>query len=243
MPWLFIANEKVVKAQRRGGDEGEAWLLDHEAGSGPFTIKSWQFGEAYEFEAIQDLLGGLEGRRPAAGYIWNIFVSRHRHACRCSTAMCISLSTFQPRTPRPPQGSGLESQRRAGVWRFAVKLNNQRGPFSDVNVRKAVSYAMDYDSIIDGAQRRRGAAGWPVAEHGRLQRFHTRAVSLRHGESQGCAGQSSEYAAGGFEVEYVYVTGLQIEEQIGLILLDKLSQLDITVKLSPLVWPDMVSRA
>src|SRR5690606_11202653 len=54
---------------------------------------------------------------------------------------------------------------------------------------------------------------------------------------------SPEYADGGFELEYVYVTGLQIEEQIGLILLDKLSELNISVKLQPLVWPDMVARA
>ncbi|MEZ4571325.1 MAG: hypothetical protein R2849_13565 [Thermomicrobiales bacterium] len=43
--------------------------------------------------------------------------------------------------------------------------------------------------------------------------------------------------------EYVYVTGLRLEEQIGLILLDALSELNITLNLQPLVWPDMVARA
>jgi peptide/nickel transport system substrate-binding protein len=47
----------------------------------------------------------------------------------------------------------------------------------------------------------------------------------------------------GFDVEYVYVTGLAFEETFGLILLEKAAELNINVTLTPLVWPDMVARA
>ena len=53
---------------------------------------------------------------------------------------------------------------------------------------------------------------------------------------------ASNYADG-FELEYVYVTGLTIEENFGLILLQNAAELGITVNMTPLVWPDMVARA
>ena len=47
---------------------------------------------------------------------------------------------------------------------------------------------------------------------------------------------------GGFELEYVYVSGLEEERLIGLVLLDNLAQLNIKLKIVPLVWPNMVAR-
>ncbi len=72
----------VVHRQRGAGLPGErrwwktrpeAWLLDHEAGSGPFTIKRWQVGYSYEFDAVEDYQRGA-GRRKVrpAGYIWKV---------------------------------------------------------------------------------------------------------------------------------------------------------------------------
>jgi ABC-type transport system substrate-binding protein len=37
LPWMFIVNPKVVEANK-GSDDGQTWLKDHEAGSGPFVI-------------------------------------------------------------------------------------------------------------------------------------------------------------------------------------------------------------
>ena len=47
----------------------------------------------------------------------------------------------------------------------------------------------------------------------------------------------------GFEMEYVYVTGVANEELFGLILLEKAAELGITVNMVPMVWPDMVAAA
>ena len=35
---------------------------------------------------------------------------------------------------------------------FAIKLNNQVGPTSDINVRKALSHAFDYDAAIEAIE-------------------------------------------------------------------------------------------
>ena len=52
----------------------------------------------------------------------------------------------------------------------------------------------------------------------------------------------SKWPNGGFEIEYVYVQGLEVERQMGLVLIDALRPLNITVKMVPLTWSNMVAR-
>jgi peptide/nickel transport system substrate-binding protein len=246
LPWLFIVNEKVVKENEVDGDEGEAWLLDHEAGSGPFTIERWQVGDAYEFKAVEDYWWGWPEEGRLAGYIWKI--SRESSSTRLmllngDAHIGFDLSSEDAEALRQEPSLKVNDERGFSV--FAVKMNNQRGPTSDINVRKAISYAMDYEAIIEALNGHAVLLEGPLPSN--LGDFHNPNLELyRHDMDKAAAAlaeAAAEYASGGFELEYVYVTGLQIEEQIGLILLDKLSQLDITLNIVPMVWPDMVARA
>ena len=36
-----IVDSKEVKTHETGGDHGNAWLLDHSAGSGPYVVDHW----------------------------------------------------------------------------------------------------------------------------------------------------------------------------------------------------------
>ena len=51
----------------------------------------------------------------------------------------------------------------------------------------------------------------------------------------------SDYPNGGFELEYVYVQGLEEERLMGLILIDSLQKLNIKVNMV-LDWANMVAR-
>jgi len=243
-PWLFIVNEKLVKEHDNNGDEGEAWLLDHEAGSGPFIIKRWQVGDSYEFEAVPDYWWGWPREGRLSGFIWRII--RESSSARLAllngdVQMAFDLSPDDVMALTEEPSLTVPDEKSFSV--FAVKLNNQRGPTSDVNVRKAISYAMDYDAVIEALSGRAVLLEGPLPSN--LGDFHNPNLNLyRHDLDKAKAALAqSQYPNGGFELEYVYVTGLQIEEQIGLILLDNLSKLNITVKMQPMVWPDMVARA
>ena len=52
----------------------------------------------------------------------------------------------------------------------------------------------------------------------------------------------SPHPQGGVEIEYVYVTGLEEERKMWLVLIDNLRPLNVTVKMVPLTWPNMVAR-
>jgi peptide/nickel transport system substrate-binding protein len=246
LPWLFIVNQKVVAEHETDGDEGEGWLLDHEAGSGPFTIKSWSVGDTYEFEAVPDYWWGWSQEGHLNGYIWRIIresssirLALLNNDVQMSAGLEIGIEDFEALVDNPD----FDYIKEPGLGVFAVKLNNQRGPTSDVNVRKAISYATDYDAVIDALNGRATLLAGPLPNLGEFNNPNLNLYRYDMDKAREALAASAEYADGGFELGYVYVTGLQIEEQIGLILLDSLSELNITLNLQPLVWPDMVARA
>src|SRR5258708_37732006 len=53
-----IVSMEAAKKNDKGGDEGAAYFVDHEAGSGPFRIKSWNVGTSYELQAVPDYWQG-----------------------------------------------------------------------------------------------------------------------------------------------------------------------------------------
>ena len=125
---------------------------------------------------------------------------------------------------------------------FAIKLNNQVGPTSDINVRKALSHAFDYDAAMEAVSGRGDDYGGPLATG--LEPWHKKDLPvLRHDMEAAKAALAASAYPDGFEMDYVYVTGDANEELFGLILLEKAGELGITVNMVPMVWPDMVARA
>ncbi|HYH11988.1 MAG TPA: ABC transporter substrate-binding protein, partial [Thermomicrobiales bacterium] len=53
MPWLFVANPAIV-AENAGDDDGESWLMENTAGSGPYTMSRFEPGSIYQFDRFPD---------------------------------------------------------------------------------------------------------------------------------------------------------------------------------------------
>jgi peptide/nickel transport system substrate-binding protein len=244
LPWLFVANPAVVQEHEVDGDKGEAWLKENEAGSGPYTIARWEIGTIYEFVRHPDYWFDPEnGITPLDGLVWRI----NRESATKRIAMETGeLQITDSLTAEDLAALGADPRfvvnENLGITPFAIKLNNQVGPTADINVRKALAHAFDYDAAIEAISGRGAIMQGPLATA--LEPWHkTDLPILRHDmEAAKAALAASEYADG-FEMEYVYVTGLTEEELFGLILLEKAAELGITVKMTPMVWPDMVARA
>jgi peptide/nickel transport system substrate-binding protein len=244
LPWLFVANPAVVEANAVDDDEGEGWLREHEAGGGPMTIKTWEIGSVYEFERFPDYWWSADdGRTPLDGLVWRIM--------RESSTKRIALETGEIQyadriTPEDTEAlravPNLVINDAPSLTPFAIKLNNQVGPTADINVRKALAHAFDYEAAIEAVAGRGTIMQGPLATA--LVPWHKADLPVLRFDMDAAraALDASEHAAG-FDLEYVYVTGLIEEENFGLIWLERLAELGITLTMVPLVWPDMVARA
>lgn len=243
LPWLFIANPAVVQEHDEGGDEGEAWLQGNEAGSGPFTIKRWEISNIYEFARFPDYWFTNDAiAQPLDGFIWRIIRESSTKRIAMEQGEIQYGDDFTPEDVTALGDAGFTINDKPSLTPFAIKLNNQVGPTADINVRKALSHAFDYDAALAAVSGYGAIMEGPLASS--LEPWHKKDLPvLRHDMEAAKAALASSQHADGFEMEYVYVTGLAEEEQFGLILLEKAAELGITVNISPMVWPDMVGRA
>jgi peptide/nickel transport system substrate-binding protein len=239
LPWMFIVNPKVVEANK-GADEGQTWLKDHEAGSGPFVIKRWEPGNLYELERYKDYWKKGGGNLTSA--IWKITreTSSQRLAVQKGDAhIAVDLTGDDMDFLKGSAGVVLVEEPEYRT--FSIKMNTQNGPFTDANLRKAVSYAFDYEAML--AAEGQGHAvlmqgPLPPGIFGADPTLEVPRMDLNKAKEWLA---KSKYPNGGIKLTYVYVSGLEIERKFGLILLDSLKKLNIDLDVKQLVWTDMVA--
>jgi peptide/nickel transport system substrate-binding protein len=253
LPWLmgygggpFIANPEVVMANEVSGDQGEGWLLEHAAGSGPFTIKRWEPGTVYEIEAVPDYWRGWPSEGRLAGVIWRIIRdSAERRMALLAGEIDIADTVAADDLPLIDGNPGTHTEVNAGTLAFYIKMNNQREPFSDLNFRKFMAYAFDYEGFVatqggpELAPLLTGCLPDGVPGHDP----NVQPVYRQDLEKAKEYLDMTPWADGGLEFDFVYVTGLPFEEAMGTMLAEPLAEFGITVNLVPKVWPDMVAMS
>lgn len=244
VPWWYIVNPKEIKANEVDGDLGQKWLVDHGAGSGPFKIKRWEPNVLYELEANRDYWKGWRQKpenRPA-GVIYRIVrePAAQKAALQRGEVDIVEGLTSDDYAQIARQ-RGITVQNHPGMTTFSIKFNNQIGPTADINLRKAIAYAMDYDAltkIYNGAAKLE-TSPFPDAVRGYVPVPEMPRMDLAKAKEYLA---KSKYPDGGLTLDYYHVAGLEEARRIGLVLLDNLSKLNIKVELKPEQWPNMVAR-
>lgn len=242
VPWWYVMNPKQVMANEEGGDLGQKWLTSNAAGSGPFKIKRWQQGVLYEIEAVDNYWKGWPSKDRVGGVIYKLVreAAAQRAALLRGEADIVeglSADDYDQVAKTP----GIVVPNFPGMTTFGLKMNTQKAPTSDVNLRKAVAHAFDYEALI---KIYNGNAVLQTSPFPNATRGH---VAVPGFPRQDLAKAKeflakSAYPNGGIELEYVYVQSLEEERKMGLVLIDNLGKLNIKVKMVPLTWPNMVAR-
>ncbi|NQW08529.1 MAG: ABC transporter substrate-binding protein [Alphaproteobacteria bacterium] len=240
LPWWYIMNPAQVMANEVDGDMGQKWLIDHEAGSGPYKLRRVEQGTLYELERVQDYWKGHKG--PLGGIIYKLIrESSAQRAALMKGEADISTGLSPDEFDQLAKIKGMVTSTEPALTAFGIKFNTQGKYTSDKNLRKAVAYAFDYDALVKIYNGRAVLQTSPFTDSIKGK------VNVPNMPRQDLA-KAKEYLAksqwptGGIELEYVYVQGLEEERLMGLVLIDNLKDLNITVKMVPLTWANMVAR-
>ena len=244
IPLWFIVNPRQVMANQTNNDCGEAWLTTNDAGSGPFKLRRFEPQSVIQLDAVEDYWKGwpMAAQNRLAGAIYRIV---REPAPRRAGIQRGEIDVITEQTPddydQLAATRGFVVPNEVGVTTFAVTMNTTKGPTADINVRKAIAHALDYDALI---QIHNGAAklmtspfpdaipGYiPVPNMPRRDLAKAREYLSR-----------TQWANGGFELEYVHVQGLEDPRRIGLALLNSLQPLNIRLNIVAQPWPTMVQR-
>ena len=242
VPEIHVVNAALLKKHEKDGDWGGAWLTSNEAGSGSYTLSRFDpvigfiakrnpnhflpWGPKYideiEFRHIKEdntrVLGMIKGDyQGTGGYLPNDQVKRLREA---------------------PNVKMVEAE---SMRIMLFQINNQRAPLNDVNVRRAISYAFDYDGfnkeILGGSVERN-----PVPIPNNLWGVPKDVKGYTYDVDKA----KQELARAKVKVDRPltvgYLTGFSQTEQAATVMANGLRKIGIESKLMGELWPTMVDR-
>lgn len=229
-----IVNPRL--ADYDNGDYGRAWLAEHTMGSGPYQVQRWDKDQQIVLVPNPHYQGPTPAFRMVVFQVINDPSARRLQLERgdIDIAEALPLDQLERIKDRP----GIRVDEYPSLSVTYLYLNNQRSPLNDVRVRQAISYAVDYDALIQGvmlgsAVQMRGPVPqgmWshdPEAYQYTLDLEKARALLAEAGYS------------GGLTLGYLYSPIYPEWEQIGLALQAQLAAIGIRLELEPFAYATM----
>ncbi len=237
LPWAWIVSKKQVEANL-GTDDGQTYLRGALAASGAYKVRRAEPGTLYELERVEG--AWKKGGGNLTGAIWRITretATQRLMLQRGEAHIAVDLTSEDMDALKDQRGvvRVIEPEYRT----FSIKMNTRHGPMADPELRKAVSYATNYQAIAD-------AAGYADLMTGPLPQgilghdpalvvYRTNLDKAREHLAK------SKYPNGGVKLTMAHVSGLDQQRRWALVMLDSLKQLKIELEIKPMIWPDMVA--
>jgi len=250
LTYLFIVDKDLVMSSLQDGDfgdygdYGQAFFASSDAGSGAYKLKDWRRGEVLVFERFAEYFKGWPRPNPIDEVQFKQIPSEVTIVAEMTTGALTQCDHWRS----TDLYGTIDELPNAKVVRFyegtifKFQMNVQREPTSNVHVRRAISYAFDYDTYLEiiepGAEQARG----PVASF--IPMHATDAVQYNYDPAKAAEELAlSGYNPGELTVEFVYVLDFLLVEKVGLLLQQNLGAIGIDVVLRPETWSRMVELA
>ncbi|MFZ4850449.1 MAG: ABC transporter substrate-binding protein [Caldilinea sp.] len=236
-----IVSKKVAMDNDQRGDEGAAYLIDHEAGSGPFAQGNWQIGQVYEMEAVPDYWQGWPGAGRLAKVVWRKTEDVATRKTGLLSGDFDMADTISVNDIEEINGTGSHTAEvNFGLLAGYLKMNTQEGPTADPNFRKFLAHSFNRQAFSDSQMGYVKLMTGPLPEGVPGYDPNLEPQYPYDPELAKAFLDQSAYKEGGIDIDFVYVSGLDFEEAAGLILLDELKKYNIALNLVPKNWPDIV---
>jgi peptide/nickel transport system substrate-binding protein len=117
---------------------------------------------------------------------------------------------------------------------FNLKINTSREPTSDTNVRKALAWGFDYETAVEqaGGVAKRNPLP-PSFSEARTDDITSPSYDPERARE---FLQQSDYSPGEITLQYVFVSGSTIREEMGLLLQQNMSEIGINIELNGWAW-------
>lgn len=146
----YIVNPAVAKANEKDTDWGHAYLLDHDAGSGPYVMTSFDHAaKTITLDRFKEYWGGWKG----SNFIEKAII---RWLADATTARPMLEKGDADVLINPPVSDfsklqstvGMVSYKNPSIMQYYISLNTSVKPLDNLQVRQALQYSFDTDKII-----------------------------------------------------------------------------------------------
>lgn len=241
-PIMVALNEKLITANAASDDKwGETYVGEHSAGSGPYSLVSYNRSADMVITRNPDYFLGWNKGTPIDQVR---FVQTSDDATVKAlaekgelglTSHGLGNETYESIARMP--GYKLLQTRTAGG--FIIKLNTQTYPTDDVHVRRAIAYATDYQTIHEIIYPGFDMQG-PLSQT--FKDAHNDAIEPGVFDLEKAKEELAKSKYAGQEIKLVnsYVASLAFEAEVALMMQANLEQIGITLDIKPEPWNRIV---
>ncbi|MHC9235114.1 ABC transporter substrate-binding protein [Pseudooceanicola sp. 502str34] len=152
MPLVAILNKDVVQAHETDGDMGAAWLSTHQAGSGSYILDEDTYKplENADFNRNVDHFYGWDDNASPVDVVHvPTFTETSTRVLALLRGDTDATDGYLPtdQVERIKAADGVRVQSDESMRIMLIRMNNQKPPFDNVNFRRCVSYAFNYDGF------------------------------------------------------------------------------------------------
>ena len=243
-PIIMVVNSDLARENGDGDEWAVDYLANNSAGAGAYMLDSWDRGARMSMKAFDGYHLGWDDQ-----LIEEVrFVVTNEEATVKALAASGELSMSadsqaQETYEAIEKMDGYSVMSFPTATNFYFKLNHQVAPTDDINIRKALALATDYDTIREAllpGESLNGPMG-PVFSDAWYADAPAPVFDLEQAKA---LVQQSKYAGDApIPVEIMYVAGLAFEEEIGLLMKSNLDQIGFDTILKPEPWNRMTELA
>lgn len=239
---LVMDNIKKPGPYGEYGDYGREFLLTHDAGSGPYKVKEFPIGEYLLLERNYDYWGYVAPN--ASRYVQMIGTTE---PVTVRTMMARRELEISDQWQSPESLAGLDAIEGVDIAQlnlggvFHYMIHTRKPPTDDIHVRKALSWATDYDTIANvifpGFPQARGPVASSTPGHDpTVFQYHFDLDKAREElQKSKYYGELDQYP-----IEIYWVSEVPIEEKVALLLQANWTKIGINAKVVKAPWLSFV---
>lgn len=244
VPELHIVNPALCKAHENGNDWGSKWLASNEAGSGSYQLTAYDPAVGFTMKRFEDHFLGWEGR-----HVDEVEIRVIREVASKVLALQKGEVHAMDGYSLPPEqidkllkDPNIQIFKEASMRTFVVQIHNQRPPLNDVHVRRAISYAFDYEGFIKsvmGGKVSRNGGPIPCNMWGAPQDLKGYEYNLEKAKKE----LSLAKVKIDRPLKFHAIIGPPSAKSAGLILQNGLAQIGIKLDVVEETWPVLTGKA
>lgn len=151
VPLIMIVNSKTAKKNEVDGDWGQKYLNDHDLGSGPYKLSLHLAEQRAEFKKFDDYWKGWRTDNiDGVTFLW-IKDSATQRLMLEKNDLDIMMEPVLSELKDLKKNKNFKVHASSSAVVFSVDFRTIRKPLDNINVRKALAHAVDYDYHLNVA--------------------------------------------------------------------------------------------
>lgn len=233
-----IVNPKVMEHEK-DGDYGSGYLANHSAGSGPFQIAEFNQGQSIKLTQNEH----YSGKKPALKAV-TFQIIKDPSAQRLQLEqgdLDIAAGIPMNQLEELKGNKDIVIHEAPGMLASVIYLNNQKAPLDNVKFRQVLSYAVDYQGIIEGAVKGHGEQLTTPVPKGMWGRDDN-AAGYTYDVNKAKELLSQSGVPEGTQLTLLYSDNQAFNETQALLLQNNFKAIGIDLKLEKTAWPTFRER-